>query len=296
MDELSKDLSWMPAWQLRRLLITREVSAFEVTRHFLARIEQLDPTICAFFTVTAEMALDQARGLDRAFSSGEPIGPLHGIPVSVKDHLEVQGVRCSYGESQYRGFVPYYDQIAVERMRKAGAIFIGKTNMPGRDRPGITDRPCANPWDTNRVPGASSAGAAAAVAAGFGPIALCSDGAGSIRVPGAFCGLVGLHPTARRTPGYNYKIEAFASHWSATVGPLCRDPRDAAPRAIRPGAAKRRSGDSHNGGKSKPAERSHLSASPRPASIAMAKPDSAKRDITVDTYMFMSQTKIARSV
>jgi Asp-tRNA(Asn)/Glu-tRNA(Gln) amidotransferase A subunit family amidase len=161
-------------------------------------------------------------------AAGEPPGLLHGVPVSVKDHLEVKGVPCSYGQAEFRDFVPTYDAIAVERARAAGAVFVGKTNLPGLVRPGVVEHPCANPWDLARVPGGSSAGGAASVAAGMVPLALGSDGGGSIRVPASFCGVIGLHSSGRRAPGYNYKPEMYTSVWGSTVGPISRNVRDAA--------------------------------------------------------------------
>src|SRR5437867_3794518 len=161
--------------------------------------------------------------------AGEPLGPLHGVPVSIKDNLWTAGDRTTSGSRLLAHFVPTEDTPSVTSLRAAGAIFVGRTNLPEFAWRGSTDNPLfgesRNPWDLARTPGGSTGGGAAAVAAGLAPIALGSDGAGSIRIPAAFCGLVGLKPTFGRVPMYP---AAGGNELVAHVCPLARTVRDVA--------------------------------------------------------------------
>ena len=224
-------LTWMPGWKLRDLIVQKKVSPVEVTKHFLGRIERLDPTLHAFITVVPELALEQARAAERKLIGGKELGPLVGVPISLKDLLWTKGIRTTGGSLVYKDFVPTEDSVWAERVKKADAVVVGKTNTPefgmgggGRTINRLVDE-CVNPWDPNRTCGSSSGGAAASVVSGMTPVALGSDGGGSIRIPAAFCGVFGLHPSNGRVPRYG---DMGSSLFFAGVGPITRDVRDAA--------------------------------------------------------------------
>ncbi|WP_025322585.1 Asp-tRNA(Asn)/Glu-tRNA(Gln) amidotransferase subunit GatA [Deferrisoma camini] len=213
--------------ELRDLLDRGEITSEELTRAYLDRIEEWNPRINAYITVTAELALEMARAADQRIRSGRA-GPLTGIPVGLKDLLVTEGVRTTCGSRILEGFVPPYDGTAVARLRQAGAVFLGKLNMDefamGSSNETSAFGPVRNPWDPERVPGGSSGGSAAAVAAGLTAAALGSDTGGSIRQPAALCGVVGLKPTYGRVSRYG--LVAFASSLDQ-IGPLTADVADA---------------------------------------------------------------------
>ena len=179
---------------------TRKLSPVELTRECLARIERLDPVLNAFITVTAETALEQARQAESDVSSGNYRGPLHGLPIALKDLLDTAGVPTTAASNQYRERIPTEDAEVVRWLKQAGAVLIGKTNMHefAFGMSGVISAFGAtkNPWDTTRMSGGSSSGSAAAVAAGMCVAALGSDTSGSGRCPPALCGVVGLRPSA----------------------------------------------------------------------------------------------------
>src|SRR2546426_6826442 len=212
------------------MLIRRhELSPVEITRAVVDRIERLNGRLGAYVLVHAERALKQARDAEQAVMAGEPLGPLHGVPLSIKDNHWTAGDRTTSGSRLLADFVPPEDSPSVARLRAAGAIFVGRTNLPEFAWRGSTDNrlfgESRNPWDLTRTPGGSTGGGAAAVAAGLGPLALGSDGAGSIRIPASFCGLVGLKPTLRRVPMYP---AAGGNELGAHVCPLAPTVRDVA--------------------------------------------------------------------
>ncbi len=223
------DLCFTSAIELAELIRRRALSPVEITRAVLDRIDRLNPGLGAYVMVHAERALGEARAAERAVMTGEPLGPLHGVPISIKDNLWTAGERTTYGSRLLAEFVAPEDAPSVARLRAAGAIFIGRTNLPEFAWRGSTDNPLfgesRNPWDLTRTPGGSTGGGAAAVAAGLGPLALGSDGAGSIRIPSSFCGLVGLKPTFGRVPMYP---AAGGNELVAHVCPLARTVRDIA--------------------------------------------------------------------
>lgn len=200
------DIFFLSATELAHRIRQRELSPVEVVNAFLARILQLDQHIRAYCTVAHEAARAAARAAEEAVLRGEVLGPLHGVPVSVKDNMETAGIRTTYGSRVYEHFVPTEDAVAVERLRTAGAIVLGKTSLPEFGAKGVTDPPVfghtRNPWALDRVAGGSSGGAAASVAAGLAPIGLGNDAAGSVRIPASFCGVVGLKPSWGRIPHY----------------------------------------------------------------------------------------------
>jgi aspartyl-tRNA(Asn)/glutamyl-tRNA(Gln) amidotransferase subunit A len=207
----------------------RRFSAVELTTAALGRIERLNPVLNAFITVTAEQALNQARQTDADLAAGRDRGPLHGIPIAVKDLFYTRGIRTTAGSPIYRNLVPDYDAFAVSRLEAAGAVMLGKLNMHELAY-GITSAnphfgAVRNPWNAKHSPGGSSGGSGAAVAAGMVYAALGTDTGGSIRIPASFCGTVGLKPTYGRVSRHG----VVPLSWSLDhVGPLTRSVRDAA--------------------------------------------------------------------
>lgn len=225
----ASDLAWLPALELAALIRRKEISPVEAVEAVLARIERLNPRLNCFCAVTAEEARDAAVAAEVAVMTGEGLGPLHGVPVSVKDLIWTRRVPTTGGSRLFADHVPEEDAVVIERLKGAGSILIGKTTTPEFGHKGVTDSPLfgitRNPWDPTRTPGGSSGGAGAAVAAGLGPLAVGTDGAGSIRIPAAFCGIYGLKPSRGRVPQY----PKFPGWQGVSVtGPMTRTVRDAA--------------------------------------------------------------------
>jgi len=223
------DLAWRSAHDLAALVRTKQVSPVEVVEAVLTRIERLNPTLNCFATVTAEEARDAAIAAEVAVMTGEELGPLHGVPVSIKDLLFTRRVRTTGGSRLFADHVPEEDAVAVERLKGAGAIIVGKTTTPEFGHKAVTESPLLgitrNPWNPALTPGGSSGGAGAAVAAGLGPLAVGTDGGGSIRIPASFCGIYGLKPSFGRVPQFpGFPGWETLSH----TGPMTRTVRDAA--------------------------------------------------------------------
>jgi Asp-tRNA(Asn)/Glu-tRNA(Gln) amidotransferase A subunit family amidase len=222
-------LHWTSAVELAARIRKKEISPVELAEATLARIEAVNPKLNAFCLVTADVARAAAREAEIAVMKGEPLGPLHGIPFSVKDVLYTRGIRTTGGSRLFAELVPEHDVIPVGRLRAGRSVLLGKTNTSEFGHKAMTDNPLfgvtRNPWNVDLTPGGSSGGAAAAVASGLGPLALGTDGGGSVRIPAAFCGVFGFKPSYGRVPQYpGFPGWERISH----IGPITRTVRDAA--------------------------------------------------------------------
>ena len=239
------ELAFAPAFQLRKLIDNKEVSVPELTEMFLRRIDDQNPQLNAYLTVTGDQAMRSAREAQDEISRGQIKGPLHGIPISIKDLEITKDVRSTMGSLVFKDHVPSQDSVAVERVKASGAIILGKTNTPEFGMSGTTENRlgdhCRNPWNTERTAGGSSGGAGAALAAGLCTVATGSDGGGSIRIPCSFTGTFGIKPTQGRVPRYggvgkpSYNTHSQSGPMTRTVlesvqllqilaGPDSRDP------------------------------------------------------------------------
>ena len=222
-------LPWRPIHELHHMLVDREISAVELTDSILAQAEAVDEKTRAYLLITHDLARQQARAADERLLAKQDVRPLTGIPMAIKDVLCIEGVPATAGSRILKGFVPPYTATTVERLHADGAVFLGKTNCDefamGSSNENSGYWPVHNPWRLDTVPGGSSGGSAAAVAAGQAIAALGSDTGGSIRQPAALTGIVGLKPTYGRVSRYG--LIAFASSLDQ-VGPMTLDVRDAA--------------------------------------------------------------------
>jgi aspartyl-tRNA(Asn)/glutamyl-tRNA(Gln) amidotransferase subunit A len=224
---VGESLVYASASELIERYRRRELSPVEVTTAVLERIDRINPTLNAFVTVTHDLALRNARDAERAYARGEA-GALAGVPVSIKDLTPTKGIRTARGSLLSADWVPEEDAPIVERLYAAGAVMLGKTNTPELGWKGDSGNrvfgPTFNPWNREKTAGGSSGGAAAAVASGLGPLAQGSDGAGSIRIPAAFCGIFGFKQSFGLVPQYPPSAVGDLSH----LGPMTRTVADAA--------------------------------------------------------------------
>jgi aspartyl-tRNA(Asn)/glutamyl-tRNA(Gln) amidotransferase subunit A len=225
---MTTDLCGLTAVEARRLLDDKQITALELASAHLERIERLEPTLFCHIEVMADVALQQAREADHRIAARKA-GPLTGVPISLKDVLCTVDAPTTAASKILRGYCSPYDATVVRRLRDGGAVFVGKANTDefamGSSTENSSYSPTHNPWDTTRVPGGSSGGPAAAVAAGEAIASLGSDTGGSIRQPAGFCGVVGLKPTYGRVSRYG--LIAFASSLDQ-IGPFTRSVEDAA--------------------------------------------------------------------
>ena len=237
MTAISNEICAMDAVEIAARVKRRDLSPVEVTQAHLDRMEALDPHLHAFCTPAPELAIAAARAVESALQRNEPVGPLAGVPVGVKDLICTKDIRTVSGSVAYEDFIPDEDDVVVERLKAAGAVILGKTNVPEFGYSGVGHNPVfettRNPWNRQLTPGGSSAGSGAAVASGMCPLALGSDGGGSIRIPAAHCGIYGLKPSMGRVPLYpGTKDERYpgVSSWESLehIGPMTRTVSDAA--------------------------------------------------------------------
>lgn len=223
------ELVWVSALELAARIRSKQLSAVEVTETVLSRIDALNPRLNAFCLVAHDVARRAAHEAEIAVMKGEPLGPLHGVPVSIKDVIFTRGMPTTGGSRLFAEAIPEEDAVVVARLRASGAVPLGKTNTSEFGHKAVTENPMfgvtRNPWNAELTPGGSSGGAAAAVAAGLGPVALGTDGGGSIRIPASFCGVFGFKPSRGRVPDH----PGFPG-WDllSSTGPLARTVRDAA--------------------------------------------------------------------
>ena len=222
-------LSEFSAVELSALIKQRMISPLELVRHSIERAHKLQPTLNCFITICSERAIMEARLAEQALLKGESLGALHGVPFTVKDIVHTEAVVTSFGAVPLKDFVPSEDAVAVARLRRAGAILIGKTTTPEFGSKCLTDSPLfgktANPWQLGRTSGGSSGGAAVAVAAGIAPIAIATDGGGSTRIPAACNGVVGIKQSLGLVP-HSQAQDVFSNQTYVT--PMTRTVADTA--------------------------------------------------------------------
>lgn len=231
------DICATPGGELAAAVRAKQVSPVEVIDAVGARMAAVEPTLHAFCTPTLDRARDQAERLAARIAAGEEVGALAGVPIGIKDLVATRGIRTVGGSAAYREFVPDEDDVVVERLTTADALIIGKTNVPEFGYSAVGHNPVfettRNPWNPQLTPGGSSAGSGAAVATGMGPMAVGSDGGGSIRIPAAHCGLFGMKPSMGRVPLYpgcrDERHPGFSS-WESLehLGPMTRTVADGA--------------------------------------------------------------------
>src|SRR2546428_8183863 len=228
---MSQDLCYMPATELADAIRAKRISAVEVTDAVLGRIDRVNPVVNAFVTVVADQAREAARQADAALMRRPrgDLGPLHGVPVSIKDLVLTKGIRTTFGSRAFADYIPTEDALIVQRLKAAGAIILGKTNTPELGAGGNTKNalfgPTRNPWRLSHTCGGSSGGAAVALATGMGPLAQGSDTGGSLRTPASFCGVIGFRTSPGVVPVYPTPL-AWDTY--SVTGPMARTVGDTA--------------------------------------------------------------------
>ncbi|MBD3341566.1 MAG: amidase [Candidatus Lokiarchaeota archaeon] len=225
----SEDICYMSAYEMVDKIKTQELTSSEITETIIERIEKINPIINAYCTPTFDLAREMAKNADNAVQKREKLGLLHGIPSSIKDLIETKNIRTTFGCKIYEHNIPKEDEIVVQRLKKERIVLLGKTNTPSFGHKAVTDNfifgETKNPWDLKKTSGGSSGGAAAAVASGLGPLAIGSDGGGSIRIPSCLCGIYGLKPNYGRIAR---KFTKIGFYYFSHYGPITRYVKDAA--------------------------------------------------------------------
>jgi aspartyl-tRNA(Asn)/glutamyl-tRNA(Gln) amidotransferase subunit A len=228
-DSKNKDLSFLPAYKLAELIRLKKLSPVELMEVTLRKIDETNPVLNAYLTVDTDKAMHSAHLAEKAVNTNANLGPLHGIPISIKDLVSTKDIRTTMGSMVYNDFVPGQEGTLIQRLKSAGAIIVGKTNTPEFGLCCSTENKlgdaCRNPWNTQRTSGGSSGGAAASVAVGITPIAQGSDGGGSTRIPSSFCGVFGLKGTYGRVPK---DIQPWGVSNVSCLDPIARCVKDAA--------------------------------------------------------------------
>ncbi len=223
----TSDPGWMSATEMAAQVASKSLSPNEIAEEMIRRVDEINPAVNAIVHFDADQVRRDAAELTRAQASGEQLGPLHGVPFTIKDLTDVRGLPTTFGLKPMRDNIAERDAVIVTRLRQAGGLYLGKTNTPESGYYGGTDNhlfgPTHNPWKPGHTAGGSSGGAAAAVAAGLGPLAEGSDGAGSVRIPSALCGVVGLKPTTGVIP--QTILPGRYNNW-AYHGPITRTVAD----------------------------------------------------------------------
>ncbi len=226
-----EDICFMSACEMAEKIKTQELTSQEIIETIIERIQKINPIINAYCTPTLELAREMAKEADERVKEGKKLGTLNGIPISIKDETEVEGIRTTFGSKIFENNKPRRDDIVVKRARNAGTVILGKTNTPAFGFKGETDNlifgVTKNPWNLERTPGGSSGGAAAAVTSGLSPLAIGSDGGGSIRIPSSFCGTYGFKPTFGRVPQSGMLLFGYLGTL-VHKGPIVRFVKDAA--------------------------------------------------------------------
>ncbi len=225
-----EELAWTPGWRLREMFIAKQLSPLEYAEFLLRRVER-HSDLGAFISVFPETYLSEAARATELIMKGADLPLLHGLPVSIKDTVVTKGQRTTFGSLLFEDYVPDIDSVPAERVKQLGGIIFAKNNTPefgmNRRTVNLVSREAVNPWNRDRSSGGSSGGAGVASAAGLGPLAIGTDGGGSIRIPSAFNGVFGLHPSRGRVPSGAGRPGA-GSGGTSGIGPMTRDVRDAA--------------------------------------------------------------------
>lgn len=227
---MDEQLIFKPATELAELIANKQVSPVELVDTYLERIDKLDPKLNSYLTLMSDEARKSAKVAEEAVTKGDELGPLHGVPISVKDLQMTKGVRSTGGSLGYKDRIPEADAAVIEKVRESGAIILGKTNTPEFGLLGASENrlgeECRNPWNPERTSGGSSGGAASSLAAGLCAIATGGDGGGSVRIPASFCGLYGIKPTQGRISNFAGAPSTPIANVTSQQGPISRTVQD----------------------------------------------------------------------